>query len=314
MVALSQKSPPTLIGGLDPLHPQISTCIDWFSCTMPYHADDPKSPYFKHFDERYEDLAGMHGYNRGRKYVDGRIMLYHETRQEMGRHWIFSGQTLNELAERGCVPFTLVAAFINAGAKSSRLDLAIDCRNTGLQLSKLEDLIAEGDYDASSRKFTRVTGIGDTAGHTIYIGSRQSEQCARLYDKGAESGIGGDWIRLETELKAARAHYAATRVAAGGSKTVSELAVGTLRGLIDFPSYDTWQDVLQRDKYMIPKSHKAQANTKEWLLNTVASTLGRILAREKDDQFWFRFLERVKHFREEYENRLGKDAGENDQT
>lgn len=303
MVA-AKTNPPPLIGGLDPRKSKTGVCIDWFSCTLPYHAEIPKSPYFAQFDERYEDLAGMHGYNRGRRYNDGRILLFHETRHEMGRHWIFSGSTLNELSERGCVPYQLIKAYIGAGGKATRLDLAVDCWDTGLSLDKIEALIKAGEFDASSRKFSRVNGIGDTPGHTIYVGSRQSEQCARLYDKAAETGKGGDWIRLETELKGERAQFAAAMIAREGARKTSDLAVSVLRGLIDFPGYDTWNEVLNRDKFMIPKSNKQQSNTKEWLLNSVASTLGRLLAKEKNDDFWFRFIDRVKHFREEYENRL----------
>lgn len=306
MVA-AKITPQTLIGGLDPPNSKTSVCIDWFSCTLPYHAEIPKSPYFAQFDERFETLSGMHGYNRGRRYNDGRIMLYHETREEMGKHWIFSGSTLNELSERGCVPYQLMKVYLGAGGKATRLDLAVDCHNTGLSLDEIEALIKAGKYDASSRKFSRVTGIGDTPGHTIYVGSRQSDQSARLYDKAAETGKGGDWIRLETELKAERAQFAAALIAREGARKTADLAVSVLRGLIDFPDYETWNNVLQRDKFMIPKSNKQQTNTKEWLLNAVASTLGRILAREPNDDFWFRFLDRVKHFREEYERRMQKD-------
>lgn len=308
-----ELNPPPLIGGLEPHSSKTSVCIDWFSVTLPYNADLPKSPYFAQFDERFEALGGMHGYNRGRKYADGRIMLYHETRQEMGKHWIFSGSTLNELAERGCVPFQLIKAYLAVGGKTTRLDLAVDCFNTGLSLDEMERLIKAGEIDASSRKFNRVNGIGSTPGHTIYVGSRQSEQCARLYDKGAETGKGGDWIRLETELKGERAQYAANMIAREGAKKAADLAVSVLRGLIDFPTYETWNEVLKRDKFMIPKSNKTQTNTKTWLLDTVASTLGRLLAREKNDEFWFKFLDRVKHFKEEYEMRLERSEQENDQ-
>lgn len=304
----AEKTPLTLIGGLDTPPMQISASIDWFAVTMPYDTVLPQSPYFKHLDPRFEELTGMHGYNRGRKYVDGRILMWHETRQEMGRHWIFSGQTLNRLAEAGCVPAVLVKIMTDAGGKCSRIDLAVDCKNSDIDLKEIEKLIDRGEFDATSRKFSRVTGIGGNAGHTIYVGSRQSEHYGRLYDKAAETGTAGKWVRLESELKASKARNVAHQIAQDGQKAVVRLAVGCMRGLIDFKGYKAWNDALTREIQVVRAEPKGKVNTKKWLIDTCAPVLGRMLEQENSDELWFEFLERVQKEREEYAGRVSESA------
>lgn len=306
MLNNATKNPPTLIGGLATPSIKISASVDWFSVTMPYDTILPKSPYLKHLDPRFEDMSPMHGYNRGRKYMDGRILLWHETRQEMGRHWIFSGQTLNRISEAGCVPAMLIKVMMEAGGKCSRIDLAVDCRDSGVDLKEIERLIDRGEFDATSRKFSRVTGIGGNAGHTIYIGSRQSEHCGRLYDKAAEQGIAGNWVRLESELKASKARNVARQIAEGGQKAVIRLAVGCMRGLIDFKNYKAWNDALSSEIEVIRAEPKGKVNTRKWLIETCAPVLGRMLEQENTDELWFEFLEAVRVERENYAGRVSE--------
>lgn len=304
MVAATKIAPQPLIGGLNPRGPRISCCIDWIALTLPNGVDEPQNVYTKALDTRFEATGGIHGYTEGRRYADGRIMLKNANRPEMGVHWIFAGSTLNNLAEVGCMPWHILKMYLDKGCNMTRLDLAIDCKNTKLDLDTLENFIKRKDIDATCSKFTRAAGLGDTPGHTIYIGSRQSERFARFYDKAAEQSIPGNWIRLEIELKADRANFAAKTIVDRGSQILTTFVPGVLRSLIDFPSYDAWNEIMRGEKVIVSKSQKHPVNTRKWLLETVASTLGRLLAREGDDAFWFEFQKRVFNYRDEYERRL----------
>lgn len=65
---------------------------------------------------------------------------------------------------------------------------------------------------ASDRRYSLITN--SNGGDTLYVGSRQSDQFGRLYDKGVESGLDkkGYMWRYEVELKKPRAGSAAIAV------------------------------------------------------------------------------------------------------
>ena len=217
----------------------------------------------------------MHGYNRSRKYQDGRLLMWNNSRQDMGYHWVFSGSTLTNLAERGLVPYILLRDYIAAGASISRLDLALDVYNSGLRLEDLELAIERNEQESTSRKFSRVKGIGENEGFTLYIGSRQSTIYARLYDKAQERGETGDWKRLELELKAGRANAIGAKIASEGMRVLTTIIPGLLRGLIDFPTIPLWGEILKAEKQYTPQSQKKETNTMKWLLDQCAPALAR---------------------------------------
>lgn len=312
MVA-TKSGPPPLIGGPTPPTPLISACVDWISYTLPTGSLLPATPYSKALDMTWEPGHGMIGYKESRLYKDGRICLLSD-RADMGTHWIYSGSTLNNLAERGFMPWHILDQAFKAGAKFTRIDLAMDCKDTDLSLAELEAKLEAGEYDASVTKFSRVKGVGDNPGYTLYLGSRQSERMGRFYDKAAETKTEGNWIRLEIELKGSRAQFAATQIVNGTMKVLPTLTSGLLRGLIDFPDCAAWQQVHKGEIVVTGKSVKKTVNTKDWLMNSVARTIGRLLAREHDDTFWFDFQGRVFKFKAEYEERQTTDQSGDQET
>lgn len=93
----------------------------------------------------------------------------------------------------------------------SRLDLALDDKpddkeNGALDLDMIFDKAEKGEYISTARTKNTIREIvqykGDNiTGRTIYFGSRKSGSYIRIYDKAAEQGVTGHWIRVEFEFK-----------------------------------------------------------------------------------------------------------------
>ena len=88
--------------------------------------------------------------------------------------------------------------------KITRLDVAFDDHSGILDIKKLADDTAAGEY-VSKFKAWQVT-IG-SAGTCIYHGSNTSELLLRIYDKAAERGYDSKthWVRVELQLRRDRA-------------------------------------------------------------------------------------------------------------
>lgn len=93
------------------------------------------------------------------------------------------------------------------------MDIAVDCKMKNAQ----ENVIQEC-YDWLNRnggtniKSSRI--VSSDGGETLYIGSRNSEQFGRLYDKGKHTGKAdkGLWYRYEVEYKRSMAKAAARMI------------------------------------------------------------------------------------------------------
>lgn len=90
-------------------------------------------------------------------------------------------------------------ALFARGWRPTRVDLAWNIQNFKLDIRELHE---------RWRDFSPKSGIlkprleGDKVnGETFYIGARASDFHVRVYDKAKESGMGGDFIRVEFELK-----------------------------------------------------------------------------------------------------------------
>lgn len=93
----------------------------------------------------------------------------------------------------------------------SRIDIAMDDKpqdgKSGiLDLDTIIRKAELGEYISASRTKQTIREIvqfkGDNiSGRTIYFGSRKSTSYVRIYDKAAEQGVAGHWIRVEFEFK-----------------------------------------------------------------------------------------------------------------
>lgn len=96
----------------------------------------------------------------------------------------------------------LLRALYDGGAHPTRVDVRVDFFDYKTGIAGLFDKVrprVEGGGRA-------IEYISEGGVPTVYIGSRKSDFRVRVYDKGHESGMGGDWMRVEAQYRNDAAH------------------------------------------------------------------------------------------------------------
>jgi hypothetical protein len=228
----------------------------------------------------------LHGYNSGLKFADGRMEFTHTNRPDMGLHIQWDGNSLDGLSFPA---LELVQFLLSAGAKFTRIDLAVDAQNHNLKPEDATNEIREKRFKCRCKK-TPAWFDPTFGGWTQYLGTNASEIHLRIYDKAAELGISGDYTRVELVVKGERASKAANAIVRGVDFR------SLVKGYVDFPEWKEWREVMVADVITLPAEKKTTA-TDLWLLNQCAKTLARRLDELGDDDLWFKFLDQVKENR-----------------
>jgi len=272
------KPPPACNTGVE--NKSVSQRIHWLEVTFK-SADDKKLP--DSLPTEGIECYPLHGYNVGFKFSDGRMEFTHSSREDMGLHIQWDGNSLDHLA----MPvMSLVEFLLSARAKFTRIDLATDALGYGLKAEDATNEIREKRFKCRCKK-TPAWFDPTFGGWTQYLGTKASEIHLRIYDKAAELGISGDYTRVELVVRGKRAQKAAEAIVRGHD---FRALVG---GYVQFPDWQAWQTVMGADVVSLPAEKKETA-TDLWLLNQCAKTLARRLDELGDDELWFRFLEQVK--------------------
>ena len=132
---------------------------------------------------------------------------------DMGTHFIVSGQAITALGKSGHDQNDIVTRLNAHNVRMSRIDLAVDCFNTGLSLRGLFNDLRHRRADTASRTHYMISS--DNGGLTLYIGAPQSDKHLRAYNKAAEvkhkasipDGT-DDWIRVELVAMREQARFA----------------------------------------------------------------------------------------------------------
>jgi len=246
---------------------------------------------------------GLHGYLFSFSSPDGVTILFTPGRPDV--HVQISG--------RGCDALGLADLDILDLALESdhvtRLDIAIDCLNSGFTCGEIWGVLQRGEFVSVSSDIRQCEGLlsrgsvyerinrasaaprpitRSNSGHTIYVGSKSSQRMVRIYDKGAESCTGTDWLRFEVQLR----HESANQfyLLMKGPRPLSELAFGLLNKQIrllaegetvsnhDYSSLELhpfWKkltDLVSPLKMMLPKPLKTVRNAIRYVRNA-GSTL-----------------------------------------
>lgn len=276
--ARAKNPPPACNTGVE--KKSVSQRIHWLEVTFK-SADDKKLP--DSLPTEGIECYPLHGYNIGTKFSDGRMEFTHTYRPDMGLHIQWDGSSLDRLS----IPvLSLVDFLLSAGAKFTRIDLAVDAQNYGLRPEDATNEIREKRFKCRCKK-TPAWFDPTFGGWTQYLGTKASEIHIRVYDKAAELGIDGDYTRVELVVKGKRAQKAAQAIVQGIDFR------SLVAGYVQFPEWKEWREVMAADAVALPAEKKETA-TDLWLLNQCAKTLARRLDELGDDELWFRFLEQVK--------------------
>jgi DNA relaxase NicK len=231
-------------------------------------------------DQQWEPNAPSKGYNNAIQNKQGCKVSWHNKRDDMGVHVQYSGSCLNNYAIVGATSKMIAEHHLASHDRCTRIDLALDVRDEKLIISKLASIVKYGSTKVKTKSYSHI--ISQDGGETLYLGSRQSEQYLRIYNKAAQQEIDGDWVRIELELKGSRAHQIGAQVAIAKDLDMTAITRGLIKNLADFDE-SVWQRVVGDMAVSIAKAQVNEPDTKGWLLGSVAPAMGRYI-RETDDQ------------------------------
>jgi len=220
------------------------------------------------------------GYNNALQNKQGCKVSWHNRREDMGVHVQYSGNCLNQYRASGATSKMIAEHHLASRDRCTRIDLALDVRNEKLVIGKLARIVKFGNAKIKFKSYSHI--LSQDNGETLYLGSRQSEQYIRIYNKAAQQEIEGDWIRIELELKGSRAHEVGAQIAMKSEDDMGETTRGLIKHLADFDEA-VWQRVVGDMAVSIAKAQVNEPDTKGWLLGSVAPAMGRYI-RETDDQ------------------------------
>ena len=159
------------------------------------------------------DEKGMYGYSFRLSSPDGVMVLYSAGRDDI--HVQMSGRACDSHIDK-LIELLLPADHV------TRLDIALDCIGSGYTCREIWGWLRRGSFTSVCGSIRQIEGILSrertisrksqelsqrytrtrlNTGHTIYIGASSSDRMVRIYDKGAESETGADWLRFEVQLR-----------------------------------------------------------------------------------------------------------------
>lgn len=251
----------------------------WFEFTAPMTTDQFWPSFMP---ASAKEIRPLPNYTNGLEFGNGARVFWHHTRMEMGRHIIFSGSCCDTIGDnlKECLQYAQSKSF-----KISRLDLALDIKNTNLSIRHGISLVERGKVVTHAKK-SPVIHDAMGRGVTLQIGVKGSAQFVRIYDKAAEMGTDGTWVRVETSYGKRKAQKALETYLRGSR-------VGALvRGFVDFPSWRKWNYCLQAVPVRV-KYEKSDTNTRKWLLQTVAKSIAKEMLFDDGEDFKERMLQQI---------------------
>jgi len=240
---------------------------------------------------KFVECRPFKSYAVGSLYEDGRILLTHPDRPEMGSHLIWQGQACDDCP---IDHIWLLNHLIQAGFSFTQLDMAIDVINCNLRPQKATEEIKLGRCKTRARKAPRRDDAMEP-GYTQYVGKKTSEIFLKLYDKAEEMGIVADHTRIELTARHARADHAARQIVSGTDFRAMAVAFA------DFPAWREWQAIMDVMPVKLP-SERHETNTERWLLEQCAPALARVIYFASNTEFYERFKETVMNDLEQLSN------------
>lgn len=227
---------------------------------------------------------GMHGYNRTYDYGYATIHV-NPDRRDMKAHVRMTGSECGAWRDLGGVDDRLVQFVRGVGGQASRIDLAFDLFDYGIDLMRIYKDWKGGKVECRARKVTPVvSGVMDdkravVEAATVYFGSRTSDVMVRMYDKGKEQRTDLDWTRVELEIKGDKAKAYLIAMDANG---IAETGRAILADYFYKMPYAFWRDILKGEIVPLPTVGRKVTERQAWLRNVVFPLLRDEIANEWD--------------------------------
>jgi len=273
---------------------EINFTIDWLAYTC------KPSEQYKPWDYAYPagvlftDEKPSHGYAECIGNAAFARIQWNKFRPEMGVHVQYSGSSLNVYNLNGTPKERINKFHIARDDKCTRMDLALDVHDSNLSIRSLYAQLKRG---TAITKFKTWNIIDGPAGTTLYLGSRQSEQFIRIYDKAKEQGTDGNWKRIEMELKGDKAKMFAQEVSKHTDFVTAQRTRQAIKALVEFPTA-TWREIVGDLAIGIASAKEGKTDTIAWLLSLVAPAMGRYIRKYGDNGLTEKFMMVVASFSE----------------
>jgi hypothetical protein len=257
-----------------------SYCIDWLSLVIPQ--DIPVLERWRLWDWRRMG-RGHHGYKSLYVAKKNGMQLQGDGHDiSMGQNIICTGDCLRTLRrEQKNADVLLLRWSLERGGHVARIDLCCDVQRTEFPPNAAYRAWERGEFRTAAKTLAlTIGGATQSLGETVYVGSRQSERMARIYDKAAEQGQidGPPWTRVELELKGAYARGA-------GQALAHAQPAHVFAGMMsEFISWDdpVFQKMLEGKKVGVEPVIKENKATRDWLIGSVVPSLARQCQVEND--------------------------------
>lgn len=269
---------------------------------------------------------GANGYKSQRRLSGYDIYILYDGNEDMGIHVDISGSSVSYLLKAYketkliATPFgeaydlgddTVLANFIKdvqSLGHFTRLDLAVD--DYGCKYYSLDELskkLANKCYVSKWRTYRELTdnGLYNKQGHTIYLGSVQSDIMLRIYDKqleqnkgldaGSEKYISEKWVRWELQLRGNRADDVAGHLLLGvpfGKVTIGILSYYFRIICLDDKSnrsrctnetkWNRFIEDVTKLRLAVKHSEKTLEEKENWIKKQVAPTLAALVIHSGD--------------------------------
>lgn len=192
-----------------------------------------------------KSLMPLRGYNRALGLEIGRVD-WHSERPTQRRLWTLTGSDLDKIAtlDFGAQQDLIDQVSRVEHVSVTRLDFAADIKGANASPGDIERAWDEGRVITKAKMIDpreKRNKAGQGQGKTVYIGSRTSEKCLRIYDKGAESGTHEDHCRVEMETKSAVANMACQEMA---RIKIGPAGCALVRDFCAVPTLEWYSDLL----------------------------------------------------------------------
>jgi len=184
----------------------------------------------------------------------------------------YTSQNLNAYRALGGTEGRLIEFYHDLGAKASRIDIAFDLFDYGIDPIKLYQDWEKGKVETRARtasplrKVAKVKGQTVAIGATAYFGGRESDEYWRIYHKGLEQVVDSDWVRFEVELKGDRVVAAQEDIYKHGIEAVGKQL---LRDQFTKMPYRFWKDLTEGKSVPLTPVGRKQTAHDAWLLNVI---------------------------------------------
>jgi len=266
---------------------QVNFTVDWLNFTCS-NADNRTVYELAKTAIRpgHDESKALHGYELAIENAYGARVMWHTKRADMPPHVMYPGSVLNKYASDGTTARSIIQHHMLYNDTCKRIDLALDVLDSELNIKELSDMMEQGK---AKTKFKTWTFLHGNNGDTLYLGSRQSEQFIRIYDKGAQLGTDDNWVRIEIELKGSRAVEFARYVATNTQDDYINRSRQLMLANISFPT-ELWAEIMGTVEVGISKAQNNEPDTAAWLLTQVAPAMARYIQKTGNERIVEQFM------------------------